>query len=569
MAKYLAIVLLIALAVLVACAPTSGGRRGRGETPVATPTPTPTLRQQGASPTATPTPTTSQAGTPASGEKRRGGRLVRLWSDPPTLDPHLTTDVSSAFVIIEVYGGLVTIDPELKIVPDLAQSWEVSNGGRTYTFHLRQDAKFHNGKPVTAQDFKWSMERAADPRTLSPVVDQYLGDIVGVKDKLAGRATEVQGVRVIDEHTLELTIDAPKTYFLAKLTYPTAFVLDRENVEGDRAWTRRPNGTGPFKLAEYILGERILLERNDNYHLGPAYLDSVELLLGGGTAMLMYENGEIDMTGVGLADIDRVLDPNNPLNKELHIAPTDFSLTYIGMNVTMPPFDDIKVRQALNYALNREEIASIVLGDLALPAKGILPPGFPAYNPDRQGFTYDPERARQLLQESKYNDPATFPRITLTVAGGFGASVGLDLEVILESWRQNLGINVEVQQVEFATFLQDLQRKRFQMFETGWIADYPDPENFLDVFFHTGSVINHSAYSNPEVDRLLEEARVEQDQQRRFQLYRQVEDIVLEELPVIPLWHSGERHVLIKPYIHDYFLVPLVIPKLRYVYSTK
>ena len=357
---------------------------------------------------------------------REGGTLIRLFSDPPTLDPHLTTDTASATIIVEVFGGLVTISPELAIVPDLAESWDISSDGRTYTFHLRQNARFHNGRPVTAEDIRWSLERSADPATQSPVADQYLSDILGVSDKLGGSARSLRGVQVIDDHTLEITIDAAKSYFLAKLTYPTGFVLDRENVEGDDNWLRQPNGTGPFKLAEYDVGQTIRLTRNDGYHLGPPHLDEVQLILSGGSSMLMYENDEIHLTGVGLADLDRVRDPASPLNAELHRAPPAFSVYYIGMNVNEPPFDDPKLRRALNLAIDRQAIASAVMEDRVVPATGIIPPGFPAYSPDLLGYQYDPELARQLLQESSYGGNLDeLPRITLSVAGGFGAAVGL------------------------------------------------------------------------------------------------------------------------------------------------
>ena len=253
------------------------------------------------------------------GRPSGSGRLVRLYVDPPTLDPHITTDATSAQIIVELFGGLVTIDTKLNIVADLAERWDVSADGLKYTFYLRPDAKFHDGKPVTAEDVRWSLERATNPLTQSPVADQYLGDIVGVKAKIRGDAATISGVRVVDELTIEITIDAAKSYFLAKLTYPTAFVLDRENVEGDPDnWLRQPNGTGPFKLAEYEIGEVLRLTRNDNYHLEPAHLDEVEFILGGGAAMLMYENDEIDITGVGLADLERVLDPTNSLSAEVH-----------------------------------------------------------------------------------------------------------------------------------------------------------------------------------------------------------------------------------------------------------
>ena len=508
--------------------------------------------------------------TTGSGELLEGGRFVRLYVDPPTLDPHLTTDATSAQVIVEVFGGLVTIDKNLDVVPDLAESWDISDDGRVYTFRIRPDAVFHDGKPVTAEDVRWSLERVTDPLTEAPNVDQYLGDIVGVDAKLAGDVLEISGVRVINERTIEITIDAPKSFFLAKMTYPTAFVLDRENIEANpKNWFRKPNGTGPFNITEYKVGETLILGRHDAYHLGPAKVAEVEMILSGGTSMLMYENDEIDISGVGLADLDRLLEPSHSLNAELTRAAPSFSVQYIGLNVNEPPLDDVKVRQALNLAIDKREIATIVLGDQVVPAKGIIPPGFPGFSELVSGYEFDPIKAKQLLLESKYgNDLDNLPPITITTPGSFGANVSLDMEVVLAMWEKNLGITTEFQQTEFATFLKDLNKRRFQMFDIGWIADYPDPENFLDILFYSDSSNNHTNYNNPEVDALLEKARVETDETLRFSIYNEVEQTILDDAPWIPLWYSGERYLLVKPNVHDYLLTPLIIPKLRHVYLT-
>ncbi len=553
--------LILALTLLLAC-----GGEAAPEASTEEPTAEPTEVASAA-------PSDEEEPESSSGQSQAGDttRLVHLYVDPPTLDPHLTTDATSARIIVEVFGGLVTIDPDLNIVPDLAESWDISDDGRVYTFRLRPDAKFHDGKPVTAHDVVWSLERVTNPLTESPVADQYLGDIVGVKEKLAGDATEISGVRFIDEHTVEFTIDEAKSYFLAKLTYPTGFVLDQDNVEDNpRSWFRNPNGTGPFRLGEYVVGETLVLARNENFHLGPPKLEEVEFILSGGTSMLMYENDEIHVAGVGLAELDRLNDPSNELYPELRTAPASFSVNYIGLNVNEPPLDDVKVRQALNFAIDKQEIASIVLGDLVRPADGILPPDFPGYDEAVKGYEFDPVLARQLLEESKYgNDLENLPPITITTPGSFGANVSLDMEVILQMWERNLGITAEFQQTEFATFLKDLHKGRFQMFDIGWIADYPDPENFLDILFHSESTNNHTHYSNPEVDDLLMQARVETDTTKRYSLYNEAEQMILDDAPWVPLWFDGESKLLVKPNVHDFLLPPLIIPRYRFIYITE
>ena len=523
-------------------------------------------------PTVDPGPTEAQHGGSEAQEPRgipvEGGVLKLLGSDPPTLDPHQTGDVTSSRYILEVFGGLLTIDPNLAVAPDLAESWEISPDGRTYTFRLNPAATFHDGRKVTASDFRWSMERASDPATESPSVDIFLGDIVGVKDKLDGNANSILGINAIDDETLRLDIDAAKAYFLSKMTYPTSFVVDQANVETGREWVRSPNGTGPFMLADYEPGVLMRLERFDGYHLGPAILDAVEFNLAGGDGLLMYENDELHLGGVGAAALEMFHDPTNPLHDQLHQGPPEFDTIYIGMNSNEPPFDDPKVRLALNYAIDRETLAEILLEDAAVPAKGILPPGFPGYNPGLESYEFDPDKARQLLAESKYgSDTANYPLITMTMPGSFGSPVSPLMQAIQVGWEEQLGITMDILQTEWATYLQDLRDRRFQIFGgLGWIADYADPENFLDVLFHSESSNNHTHYNDPELDALLERARVEQNHEARFAMYREAEQMILDGAPWVPIYHSAGDHYLIKPYVKGFPISSLVIPRLRYVY---
>ena len=497
-----------------------------------------------------------------------GGTLTLLFRDPPTFDPHLAEDNISGLLVNEIFGGLVTIEPfNFAVAPDLAESWEISEDGTVYTFHLRPHARFQDGSPVTAQDVKWSIERVSDPALVSPVVDQYLNDVVGVQAKLDAAASEVSGVQVVDENTIRFTIDGPKAYFLAKLTYPTGFILDEDNVAIGDNWFETPNGTGPFQLAEYRIGEIIRLTRNEYYHLGPPHLDEVEMILSGGSSMILFENDEIDVTGVGLADLERILDPSSPLNPLVHPYPARFTTSYIGLNADEPPLDDPKFRKALNLAFNRDQIAEVVYEGAVRPARTIIPPRFPSYNADLNPYPYNPEEARRLLAESKYGaDPDSIPRMVLSISGSLGAAVPLGLEVILQAWEQELGLQVEIQQTEWATFLEDVNQEKYQMFSLGWGADYPDPENFLDLLFHSDSDGNRTNYSNPEVDALLEEARVERDLTRRFELYNQIEEMILDDAPWVLLWNDEDWYFLIKPHVRDYFLLPLTIPKFRYIH---
>ncbi|MFQ5611223.1 MAG: peptide ABC transporter substrate-binding protein [Anaerolineae bacterium] len=499
---------------------------------------------------------------------RAGEQILSLpGGDPPTLDPHLSGDATSAEYVVELYSGLVAYDPDLNLVPDLAESWDVSDDGTVYTFHLRENARFHNTKPVRAQDFKWSLERACDFRTGSSTADTYLGDIIGCREKLRGRADEVEGVQVVDDYTLQITIDAPRPYFLAKMTYPTAYVLDQENIErGGRTWTDQPNGTGPYKLEEFEFGQGIVLTKNEDYYRDPQpQIDRINFILTGG-AMIGYENGDVDMTPVGINDIERVTDPNNELNRDLVLVPT-LSTFYIGFNVHQPPFDDPLVRQAFNLALDRAKIINVVYKETVPVANGIVPPGMPNYdNSNLQGFEYDPDRALELIEQSSYGDVSEFPDITLYTSG-VGGSTGRIIEAITASYQETLGVEVSIQQTDWPTFLSDLNQDQnpYQMYNLGWIADYPDPQNFLEILFHSESKQNHTGYSNPEVDALLDQAAVEQDPEKREMLYQQAEQIIINDAPWVPLNYSVE-YWLIRPHVKNLRIPPIVVPKFQYAY---
>ncbi|MBM3959915.1 MAG: peptide ABC transporter substrate-binding protein [SAR202 cluster bacterium] len=564
---FVAIFIGAALALAMAC---SGGGNKGGEAATAKSGSTATATQRPASGVQI-APELKQTPAPSTGTKQ-GGVLKRLWADPPTLDPHQVSDTTSASIIVEIFSGLVRLNSDLKIEPDLAESYTASPDGKTYEFKLRSGLKFSNGSPLTAADFKWSFQRAAHPRTESSVAELYLGDILGIQEIIDGKGTvtEARGIEVIDERTLRITIDAPKPYFIAKLTYPTAYVLNRQNVEsGGNNWTRKPVGTGAFKLEDYRIGERMVLARNEHYWGRKALLDRVEYNLAGGVAMAMYENNEIDITGVGLLDIDRIRDPREPLNKQLVNVPPGFSVSYIGFNTTKPPFDDANFRKALNLAVDKELISTEVYGSLVLPAYGVIPPGFPGYSDDIKGLKFNPDLAKEYLRKSKYASATNRPRIVITVPGT-GGSPTLDVEVVTDMWEQTLGVKSEIQQVEWATYLQDLNRRRLQAYAgLGWNADYPDPQDFIDILFYSGSDANHGAYANTAVDRIIEKARTEQDTQKRFALYREAEQMIVDDAAWVPMWFDTQGYALIKPWVKGFSFTPLIVPKLKDVWIDK
>ncbi len=474
--------------------------------------------------------------------------------DPLTLDPAISGEMTSHEYVAQIFGGLVRLDDNLEPAPDIAHRWEVSDDGKTYTFYLREDVRFHDGREVKAEDFKYSWQRASDPDTGSQTAATYLGDIVGVKDMLAGRNTEISGVRVIDDYTLEVTIDAPKSYFLSKLTYVTAFVVDKANVESGGEWWQQPNGTGPFRLKQWDENSLLVLERNELYYGKLAEVKSVVFLILGGVPMNMYETGQIDVTGVNLAYIDKVTDKSGPFYRELQVIP-ELSFYYLGFNSTKPPFDDVNIRRAFSQAIDKDKLASLVFRDMVQPADGILPPGMPGFNEDLAGLNYDVAKAKELIATSKYGDVSRLPPITITTSG-WGGLISSELEAIIQEWRQNLGVEVTVRQLEPQRFLYHLRKEKDELFYIGWIADYPHPQDFLEILFYSNTDNNYSGYSNPEVDTLLERAGLESDYELSLSLYQQAEQKLVEDAACLPLWF-GQNYILVKPYISGYNLNPM------------
>jgi oligopeptide transport system substrate-binding protein len=483
--------------------------------------------------------------------------LLLSGSQPQTLDPALTRG-SAGGPLGHIFGGLVRLSPELTLEPDLAAGWEVSDDGLVYTFYLNPQARFHNGRSVTAQDVVFSWERATDPALGSDTAPTYLGDIMGVNEKLAGTAATIAGLRPIDEHTLEVRLTAPVVYFLANLAYPVAFVVDAANVAQPN-WEYEPNGSGPFRLVYWRDDDQLLLARHDAYHLGPAQIAHVVYNLGPHLPLALYEQDQLDLISVGGSTLERARDPNSPFFNELR---TGLSLctSILALNNSLPPFDDVRVRQAFNYALDKEQVVALFLQGNGLVARGPLPPTMPGYGLSAvAGYPYDPERARRLLVEAGYTDPAEFPTVTFHTAGY--NDVSPYVTAVITMWQTELGITIEPVLLEPFSYLDELYGgNKGHIFSSGWCADYPDPQNFLDILYHSQSGQNLSEYSDTAVDHLLEQARVERNIDTRLALYAQAERQIVAAAPVVFVSHSATA-VLVKPRVENYQLVPIGVPQ--------
>ncbi len=484
----------------------------------------------------------------------RDQSIVLAGGQPRTLDPALTHGGPSG-PLGSVFSGLVTLDPDLQIQPELASSWDLSDDGTVYTFHLRPDAEFHDGRPITAEDIIFSWERAADPQTNSDTAATYLGDIIGVEEMLSGQADHISGLQAIDVQTLRVQIDEPKVYFLSKLNYPVTYVVDRENVT-QPDWEKNPNGTGPFILQEWVDDEVLILARNERYYREPADVQNVVYLMGAGIPLSMYETDEIDLVGVGGSTLDRVQDPNNPLFPELRIG-VDMCTTYVGFNNQESPFDNPLVRQAFSYAIEREKLIEGLFKDNVLPATGPLPPGMSGYTGKSEAYEFDQQKALSLLSQAGYENPASFPTITFTTSGY--ANAGPLVTALITMWQENLGVRIEPVLMDPFSYLAELYAGNTgNIFVSGWCADYPDPENFLDVLFHSRSAQNLFAYNNPQVDALLQDARTEADVDERMAQYGEIEQLIVTDAPVAFLSHRMSA-VLVKPHLQNYTETPIGI----------
>lgn len=482
-----------------------------------------------------------------------------LATEPPTLDPALGTDTTSIWVIEQLFLGLTDYDDEtMEVVPELATSWEVSEDGLVWAFHLRKDVYWTDGRPVTAHDIEYAVKRTCDPATASDYA-YVLYIIKGAQEVNSGDVTDLDyiGVKAIDDYTIQFALNQPAGYFPAIagmwVTRPVPrLAIEKYGIK----WTEPENivTNGPYLLTEWAHEDELIMEKNPDYFDA----DNVQIevihcvmVVEASTAMAMYEDGVLDSTGVPSEDIDRVK-TDTDLSKELTIAP-DLCTYYYGFNNTKPPMDNPLVRKAFSAAIDRQSLIDYVTKGNQTPATTFTCPGiFGHILPEEGvGIGYDPEAARKYLADAGYPGGEGLPEITLM----FNTSEGHRkiAQAIQQMWKDVLGVTVNLTNQEWKVYLKTITEDAPQVYRLGWCADYPDANNWVLEVFHSTLSSNRIKWHNAEFDRVTEEAARESDPAKRLELYKRAEQILCEEeAAMAPIYFYTMVNVS-KPYLQRTF----------------
>ncbi len=482
--------------------------------------------------------------------------VYRLLDEVPTLDPQLNQDSEGFDILRDLFEGLLNQDADGNLVPGVAERFEISDGNRTYTFLLRQEARWSNGDPVTAHDFVYAWRRAVDPATASPYAWYVeLAMIANAARIIAGElSADELGVVAVDDHTLEVRLDQPLPHFPAMTTYATFFPAHRATIERfGAAWTRPENivSNGAYVLTEHVPKEYHMRERNTRYWNNDATL--IERVTGKvindeNLALTRYLAGEIDRTAVPSGQYP---DLAARYPDEATSVPILCSY-YFAINHTdsaHPALSDRRVRQALSYALDRDIIVNSVLKDGQYPAYNFThwaTAGFkvPQTDYSRLSQSERDTRARELMQQAGYGEDSG---ISLKLVYNTSESHKLVATVAAQMWKQKLGIETELSNYEWKTYLSIRSTQEFDLARAGWCGDYNEASTFLDVMT-SGNSANSGRFSNPEVDRLMQDARMQEDPQSH---YERVEAILARDMAIIPVYHYSSVFML-KPDIRGW-----------------
>jgi ABC-type transport system substrate-binding protein len=436
--------------------------------------------------------------------KQGGGMVVTYKDDVSTLDPAIGYDWQNWSMIKSLFDGLMDYKPgTTELVPDLAESYEISADGTVYTFKLRPGVKFHNGRELTSADIKYSIERVVNPATTSPG-QGFFGSIAGFDEVAGGSATELSGIATPDDHTVVITLSRPDATFLHVMAINFSFAVPKEAVEEfGPDFATHPVGTGAFKLKEWTLGQRLVFERNpDYYHEGLPYLDEITFEIGQEptVALLRLQRGEVDILGDGIPPAQFPEVRADPANEGLIVEGGQLHTGYVTMNLGLTPFDNVKVRQAVNMALNKERIVRLI-NNRAVPANQPLPPAMPGYDTAYAGYPFDAAKAKELLAEAGYAEGFT------TELYAMNTDPNPRIAQAIQQDLAEIGIKAEIKSLAQATVIEAGGNGTAPMIWSGgmaWIADFPDPSNFYGPILGCGGAVeggwNWAKYCNETLD---------------------------------------------------------------------
>ena len=488
-----------------------------------------------------------------------------LQNEPDGLDPGITNNSFASPILFNAFEGLVVYDENNSIVGGSAKSWEISADGLTYTFHLRDNLKWSDGTPLTADDFVYSYLRILDPALGAQYTEMITDYVVGAADYYAGSAdASTVGIKAKDDSTLVITLKQPTAYYLGIVGMWVYSPVNEKTVtaNGER-WTLSADtfvSNGPFKMKKITFGEGYQMVKNEHYWNA----DNVRLqelnfrfIPDPSTALVALDNGDID----GQWEIPSADLPNLKANSDaLQIVPS-YGTTYYEVNTTKAPYNDPRVRRALSMALDRTALIENVLQSTDQPAFSLIAPGYSvdgvAYETGRPNYglspTADVEGARVLLAEAGFPGGAGFP--TLELSYYTNEAVKSIVEAMQQMWEENLGIKVRVSTEEWAVYYENIQALNYEIGAMGWGADYMHPMTFFPLRLSDG-VGNNSGWGNPEYDSLVSQAQAETDPAKAVALMRAAEDIMMAEMPLIPLYFRSSPKMM-APYVKGWYITPL------------
>lgn len=476
-------------------------------------------------------------------ENERVFRMA-LRSEPPTLDLSLATDNVSFDVLTNIMEGLTQYSPDLKPIPAIAERWEFSEDGRVITYYLRDDVLWTDGQPVTAMDFEYSWKRLLDPATGAEYA-YFLFDIENAQEFNSGKIKDpgMVGVRAVSPKVLEVRLKKPVIYFPSITTFMVTYPLRKDVIDryGDR-WTDPENivTNGPFRLVEWQHEYKLILKTNETFYGSRPQIDRVIIYIvrEATTELTLYETGELD-----IVKLPPVAIPHYEDNPEFLRYPL-LRGYYYGFNVDKPPFDNALVRRAFSHAVDRSQIPLILKGG-ENPISSWIPKGMFGHNP-AIGPKFDPQKARDLLAQAGYPNGAEFP--AATAAYNTDHTNKLIAEYVQNQWKEHLNVDIQFESMEWKTLLNKFKVDTPQIFRLGWGADFPDPDNFMNLFT-SASGNNHMHWGNSLYDELIGQGASERDPVKRQAIYDKAQEILTQVgVPIISLF-GLTQNMLVKPYV--------------------